>query len=393
MEIWTINTKGPGNMQERKTAIKKFFNDKVYKCGIFLIQECMKHMTFWIDLPPNPDHWFYYFKEEASILINTSRYKTERFSAVTLQAAIDKLKRNSDVPQIVTDNFFPLTRGQFLKVFFNPEVGPFLLVSWHGLYLGQSVEKRRTYLNYLLIYCQMLMNNDNLSGVIIGGDFNINLSDVKLFADNQVNFRVNMYVGSKRRNKKGLKDFFVTTKNIDIFGNKTDYYTYDDGDNAPLDHDPVGITVSKIMKFKLSAFSVLESKKQPRKLALKIYLKERQIRKDKDKLQTAENKIVINNIGRIKENVETEDLQTQMKETNETNGNKFYCVPEKGTEQNLQKLQEQNGNTNSNHIVEKRTEREKMQILEEQYNEKYNDEIAINVGSEQNMIYVRSKYA
>ena len=241
--IMNANGTGQSDPVERRQCIANTV--KARKPKILLFQEfTWKGITgkIWED-SPLPTHYQYFGNKEASVLYDVRDIVAEELRSTDVRRILDHLQRTSNnaFNSPFPTDFDPLSRMCACSV---STIGvpfwEFICVSWHGPWNGMTLDRRKTYFQYLLEFLKNIMTRFKRP-LLIGGDFNIDFPDIAAFIKHP--FKKYDYTPSKRR-QGAVKDYFITSIDMDL--NKLRYVNIGNYESC-LDHDPVTSCLSKVI--------------------------------------------------------------------------------------------------------------------------------------------------
>ena len=152
---------------------------------------------------------------------------------------------NNQLRTIFPLEFNPIARMAIRKVKTLASSFEFLCVSWHGPWKKPLLEKRQ-YFQYFMEFLRVIKEK-HARPMLIGGDFNIDLTEIKAYVVSP--FEIHRYKPSRRREKKGVIDFFISTEAIDLQADSMrcidmNEDTEEVNPTGVFDHDPIIATVA-----------------------------------------------------------------------------------------------------------------------------------------------------
>ena len=205
------------------------------------------------------DYDYTFTDKESAVIWRTSDFDGDRRSVKSTDSSIIKIVERLQRTRSDVDVSEVRTRSAIVKLTSRKTGASFLAVSWHGPWSGKKNTNRLITFNGLICFLREVCEKEELSSFIIGGDFNLDTSEVD---GKRYGVTISSdYVLCTWDKKQQLlpprpgrpfvfyKDTFIasvpsdkypTTGNIRVFSVKAlELEPYQSSENALLDHAPV----------------------------------------------------------------------------------------------------------------------------------------------------------
>ena len=261
-DIITINMKGrnygKGTTDRRRDLIVSFL--KRSSASLIFCQEVpAKLKKKVVEKFGSGVYEFAFTDKESAVIWRTSDFDGDRRSVKSTDSSIIKIVERLQRTRSDVDVSEVRTRSAIVKLTSRKTGASFLAVSWHGPWSGKKNTNRLITFNGLICFLREVCEKEELSSFIIGGDFNLDTSEVD---GKRYGVTISSdYVLCTWDKKQQLlpprpgrpfvfyKDTFIasvpsdkypTTGNIRVFSVKAlELEPYQSSENALLDHAPV----------------------------------------------------------------------------------------------------------------------------------------------------------
>jgi len=188
-----------------------------------------------------PDKYQYTGNKHGSIMYDTNELIIKILTQTDLQKPLDELIRKGKIQ----GNFTPIPRICIRKITTKgvPHM-EFICVSWHGAHSKKKEDKKKDFSDLQVYLIELSERNGNIQ-IIVGGDFNISISDIDDIVHDEL--KLHKYEPTSRRTGS-IIDFYLTSASVNLKNTSPLDLVKITSDANPLnlfDHDPIVATLSK----------------------------------------------------------------------------------------------------------------------------------------------------